>query len=300
MSDRMKTGLVGAGVFAGYHANKLAVHPRIEFLGLHDPDVERAQSLAEKHSVQAYTLDTLLAACDAVIIACPASYHGEVGRRALEAGCHCLIEKPIATKVAEAEAIVRLAAERDLVVQLGHQERMVLRAIGLDQVGEKPLSITAVRSNPYSARGTDTSVTMDLMTHDIDLCTAIFGQGPDQVEGTSKPIKSKTPDESQATLHYGTAIAKLSASRVVETGARHMAIAYPSGEVRIDFNAKTLVHSTPFDLNVDFADDPQAKDSLGAATDIFVGAVLDGKPVLVSAADGLIAVRAAVEIDGGE
>jgi predicted dehydrogenase len=299
MTQQLKTGLIGAGVFAGYHANKLAAHPRIEFMGVHDPDTGRALSLAEKHNVQALTLKALLAACDAVIIASPASYHGNLGCLALEAGCHCLIEKPIATVVESASDITRLSLERNLVVQVGHQERMVLRAIGLDRVSESPLAITAVRSNPYSARGTDTSVTMDLMTHDIDLCTALFGQGPDRVEGNSKPIKSETPDESHATLHYGTATAQLIASRVVEKGERHMTITYPSGEVRIDFNAKSLVHTTPFDLNVDFANDPQARDSLGAATDIFVGAVLDGTPVLVSAKAGLIAVEAAVKIDGG-
>ncbi len=298
MSQGLKIGLIGAGVFAGYHANKLSAHPRVDFVGIYDADEEKAAALSETHKISAYSLVGLLAESDAVIIAASATFHGEIGLQALDAGCHCLIEKPLATSVQQAEAIVMRASEKGLRVQVGHQERMVLRAIGLDLINERPLAIKAVRSNPYSKRGTDTSVTMDLMTHDIDLCTALFEQAPDRVDGHSTAIKSKTADEAQGRLHYGDAVAELTASRIVETGERYMMISYPSGEVHIDFNAKTLTHSTPFDLNTHFAEDSRAADSLGAATDVFVRAVLDGSPVLVSAEDGAVAVQVAAEIDG--
>ena len=298
MSDTMKIGLVGAGVFAGYHANKLSEHPRVSFVGVHDPDRPRACALAEKHGVEVMDADALHAACDAMVIACPASFHGEMAIRALEADCHCLIEKPLAVTVGDAERIVGISKKKSLVVQVGHQERMVLKAIGLLDVEEVPLAVNAVRSSPYSSRGTDTSVTMDLMTHDIDICTALFGRAPDSVSGQSRPVKSKTADEANAVLTYGYARAKLSASRVVETGERHMTVTYPSGTVKIDFNAKTLVNATDHDLNARFGDSDLAKDSLGAATKSFIAAILDKTPVMVSAEEGLIAVRTAAEVDG--
>lgn len=297
MSTRLKMGLVGAGVFAGYHANKLAELARVEFIGVHDPDETRAKAVAEKHSVTALSAQDLFELCDAVVIACPASFHGRMALQALEAGCHCLIEKPLAVSVAEAEQIVAASKSKSLTVQIGHQERMVLRAIGLDRVEDVPLSIEAVRTSPYSVRGTDTSVTMDLMTHDIDLCTVLFGRAPDGVTGQSHAVKSTTPDDAQATLTYGETTATLRASRVAEVGERRMIITYPTGQVEIDFNAKRLTHDTPYDLNTEFGDDPRAKDSLGAATRVFVDAVLDGTPALVSAQDGLIAVRVATQID---
>ncbi len=300
MTQRLKIGLIGAGVFAGYHANKLAVHPRLEFVGVHDPDQGRAAALAKKHKVGAMDAEALVSQCDAMVIACPASFHGGMAIQALEAGCHCLIEKPLAVGVSAAERILELSQRSNLIVQVGHQERMVLRAIGLDKVKETPLRVEAIRANGYSQRGTDTSVTMDLMTHDIDLCTALFGAAPDDVSGQSKAVKSKTPDEADVTLIYSEAKAVLRASRVTETPQRRMVLTYPSGAVEIDFNAKKLTHDTPFDLNANFGDDPRAKDSLGAATNIFVEAVLEGTPVLVSAADGLIAVRVAAQIDGDQ
>jgi len=173
MVDTIKIGLIGAGVFAGYHANKLAEHERVEFMGVHDPDGSRARILSNKHGVPALHDEDLFDVSDAVIVACPAIYHGEMVARALHYGCHCLVEKPLSTSLAAAEDILELSDQKNLIVQIGHQERIVLNAIGLDKVEERPTQIEAVRYSPYSLRGTDTSVTMDLMTHDIDLCTAI-------------------------------------------------------------------------------------------------------------------------------
>lgn len=300
MSERLKIGLIGAGVFAGYHANKLSAHPRVTFTGVVDRSGKRAAELAKKHDVPSLKLDELLDVSDAVVIASAASAHGDLAVKALKAECHCLIEKPLATSIAAAEKIVSTALSRDLVVQVGHQERMVLAAIGLDNLKERPVRIEAVRHSSYSHRGTDTSVTMDLMTHDIDLCTALMGRAPDDVRGEAQPIRSDMPDMAYGILHYGNAVALLSASRVENASERWMKVTYPSGEVLIDFSAKTLVNSTDFALDETFADKKIAKDSLGAATDMFVKAVLDGTPVLVSAEEGAIAVRTAMTIDEGK
>jgi predicted dehydrogenase len=298
-AENLKVGLIGAGVFGGYHANKLASDKRVNFLGVFDPDSERASALAEKHSVEAYkTSSDLFAKAQAVIIACPASYHGEMAMAALEADCHALIEKPIATSLEEAERITDLAQEKNLVVQIGHQERFVARAIGLDKVTETPTHIIAVRNTGYSPRGTDTSVTLDLMTHDIDLCCFLMREAPNSVSGTSEPIKSRTPDTARAELNFSKGSAILSASRVEEGVSRQMTLKYQSGTVLIDFAAKTLQHDIPFELNADFGSDPSAADSLGAATNSFISAVLNGSPVSASALDGLTAARVALQIDG--
>jgi len=299
MPEKIKIGLVGAGIFAGYHANKLAAHRRVQFIGVHDPDAARATVLAQKHKIEAMELESLLKASDALVIACPASFHGSVALQALRADCHLLIEKPLAITVAEAEEIAKLGASKNLTIQVGHQERMVLRAIGLDSIPERPLTIEAVRNSPYSPRGTDTSVTFDLMTHDIDLCTVLMGGAPEGIQGQSQQVKSNAPDMAYAILTYGDSKARLSASRVAEASERWMRLIYPSGEIRIDFNAKTLTNAAGFDLNMDFAQNPIAKDSLGAATNVFIQAVLDDTPVLVSAEDGTIAVKVAAAIDQG-
>lgn len=297
MSERLKVGLIGAGVFAGYHAHKLAAHPRVNFTAVVDSHAERATKLADIHGIQALPLGQMLAMSDAVVIASAATTHGSLAIQALKAGCHCLIEKPLATTVAQAEEITTLAAAQGLTVQVGHQERMVLRAIGLEDLEDRPLKIEAVRNSTYSVRGTDTSVTFDLMSHDIDLCTLLMGGAADVVNGQSGAVRSATADMADARLRFGDAAAHLTASRVAEKSERWMKLTYPTGEVRIDFNAKTLSNSTAFALDTNFAHNEMAKDCLGAATDVFVRAILDGTPVLVSAEDGAIAVRTAAKID---
>ncbi len=299
MSQNLKVGVVGAGVFGGYHAGKCAQHPRIEFIGIYDPSYARAKIGADKHGVKAFrNYAGMLKAVDAVIIAAPASAHGQMASRALEAGRHVLIEKPIAETTDEARRIVDLAACKGLVVQVGHQERFVLKAIGLDKVPERPVKIIAHRRSPYSLRGTDVSVTLDLMTHDLDLVLWLMHDDPLSIRGESLCVKSSSPDAAYACLAFKHGKARLEASRVEEVSSRQMSVTYPSGRVEVDFNAKTLVNTTPFELNDKFGDDPAAKDSLGAATNAFVEAVLDGKPVPITGGCGLRSLSAALTVDG--
>lgn len=299
MSEKLKIAVIGAGVFGGYHANKCAAHPRTEFVGIYDPDIERAKTHADKHGVQAFdNFQAMLAKTDAVIVASPADTHGAMTLTALEFGKHCLIEKPIASTLTEAARIVELSKEEKLVVQVGHQERFVAKAIGLDRLPESPSKIISRRMSKYSERGTDVSVALDLMTHDLDLVSMLMGGMPNKVRGEARTEKSDFPDFSKGELSFTNGTATLTASRLEDDFARTMAISYPSGDVHIDFNAKTLTHNTPFDLNADFGEDPSAKDSLGAASNAFIEAILDGTPVPVSAQDGYNALKLALIIDG--
>lgn len=299
MSHSLKIAVIGAGVFGGYHANKCAAHPRADFVGIYDPDIERAKAQAEKHGVEAFgDFQTMLAKTQAVIVASPADTHGAMALTALEFGKHCLIEKPIASTLREAKRIVQLAKDKNLSVQIGHQERFVAKAIGLHNLPQSPINIVSRRMSKYSPRGTDVSVTLDLMTHDLDLALMLMGGLPKAVRGQTRTEKSEFPDFARGDLVFENGTATLTASRLEDEFARTMEITYPSGTVSIDFNAKALTHNTPFDLNIDFSEDPSAKDSLGAASAAFIDAVLDGMPVPVTAEEGYNALKLALCIDG--
>lgn len=299
MKKSLKIAVIGAGVFGGYHANKCAANPRADFVGIYDPDITRAKQQADKHGVDAFdNFQSMLAKCEAVIVASPADTHGAMAITALEFGKHCLIEKPIAATIKDAAIIVALAKDKKLIVQVGHQERFVAKAIGLDRLRQSPIHITSNRMGKFSKRGTDVSVSLDLMTHDLDLVLMLMGQLPEQVTGQTRMEKSGFPDYSRGELSFENSTATLTASRLEDDFSRTMDIAYPSGEVHIDFNAKTLTHNTPFDLNADFSEDPSAKDSLGAASNAFIEAVLDGAPIPVTAEDGYNALKMALCIDG--
>lgn len=301
MEKTLRMGVIGAGVFGGYHAGKCAAHPRVNFVGVYDTDYARARALAAKHDVSAFnSYAEFLSQIDAVIIAAPASSHGEMAIKALNGACHVLVEKPIADTVALGHRIVDLAEVKDCVLQVGHQERFVLKAIGLDKIAERPSKIVGHRRSPYSERGTDVSVTLDLMTHDLDLVLWLMQTDPMRISGESHCVRSETPDTAHALLQFDGGEARLEASRVAKDGSRTMELTYASGTVTIDFNAKTLVNTTHYELNAEFGEDPSARDSLGAATNAFVEAILDGKPVPITGGNGLRALNAALIVDRSE
>lgn len=298
-AEKLKIGVIGAGVFGNYHAAKCAAHPRHDFIGIFDPDHQRVRKAAQRHGTRAYdNCNTLLARVDAVIIASIAIHHGPIAVAALKAGCHVLVEKPIANTLEFAQAMVDLAKEKNLVLQVGHQERFVARAIGLDSAPQKPLRINATRFGPRARRGTDVSVTLDLMTHDLDMAMWLMGGRPVAVNGESIRVYSGTPDAARAVLTFKDgATARLEASRCEDELKRVMHIDYPDGYVRIDFVNKTFEDTTGYGFNQDFAAHPLAQDSLGAGTSAFTAAVLDGTPIAVSGQDGLNALEMALKID---
>ena len=300
VSRKIKIGVVGAGVFGGYHALKCYDNPNIEFVGIYDHNVKNAVTIAKQYDALNYNAyNSLLSDVEAVIIASPAQTHGSLAIAALKVGVHCLIEKPIAANLNDAQQIVELAKANNCIVQIGHQERFVAQAIGLDQITEIPLSITAFRMSPYSSRGTDVSVTLDLMSHDLDLLNVLVKVRASKITGAPVQVRSNMTDAALGILSFpsGT-VARLHASRVEEVYRRTMDITYSSGTVSIDFNAKTLTHNTPFKLDADFKTNPFAQDSLGAATNAFVKAILDDSPVPITAEDGYKALEMALAIDG--
>jgi predicted dehydrogenase len=296
----LKIGVIGAGVFGNYHAAKCAAHPRHEFIGMFDTGHDRLKASAARHGTQAFdNCNELLSSVDAVIVACPAIHHGPIAIAALRAGRHVLVEKPIASNLETAQTMIDLAEEQNLVLQVGHQERFVARAIRLDKTPERPTSIHSIRFGPTSTRGIDVSVTLDLMTHDLDLAMWLMGERPSHVTGESMTVYSQTQDVSRADLKFPSGgTAKFEASRAEEARKRISRIEYPSGHLIIDFVNKTFENTTDFGFNENFADDPLAMDSLGAATDAFTSSILDGTPVAIPAIAGLNALDIALQIDG--
>lgn len=299
-SKRLRAGVVGAGVFGGFHASKYATHERADLVGIYEPDIEKARALAQKHGAKAYdNLARLIADCDAITVASPAVHHFEAAAAALANGRHVLVEKPIASSVEEARELIQLAATHGRVLQVGHQERFVFNAMGLFAVPDRPKRIVASRMGPPSERCLDVSVTLDLMVHDLDLAIALAGGAVTSVEGEVDKGRFGTPDIARAKLVFDNGcVAEMEASRVHHERDRKMRVEYEAGVLEIDFVAKTFENSTPYALNADFADTPVARDSLGANVNAFIASALDGEPVAVPGIAGLRALDAARAIDG--
>lgn len=273
---KVRIGVVGAGVFGGYHAQKFSASEFADFVGVTDFRTEAAEALIAKVGKgRAFaSFEEMAAQCDAIVIATPASTHAKLARMALEAGKHTLVEKPLALTGEEAADLAWLAVDKDLILQVGHQERLVFAAMGLLSIPEKPKRIEAVRSGPRSPDGRceDVSVVFDLMIHDLDLAAELLGGQALTATGYGISSHTRLLDEATAELVFaGGGVAKLTASRCAPARKRTMRIDYPSGRVEIDLITRQVTNETPFDIRVDVSD--ILPDPLRAADEAFLAAI---------------------------
>lgn len=280
---KVRAGVVGAGVFGGYHAQKYAGLEGVDLVGIFDTDAERAATLAKSLNVKPYTdYKSFIEAVDVTSIAAPASNHFGLTEFALKNGVHCLVEKPLALDNAQARGLVDVAERLGVVLQVGHQERFVAEAAGLfDQ-------LSAVRSATFrriclpSGRCEDVSVTLDLMIHDLDLARQLqFGE-PARIEATGDY------NNAEACLWFDDGrFLRFAASRRAEVQERKVTIDIAGKEVVFDFVSKERSDGRRVDI----------ADSLKLGVAKFVGAVRGENPVAVSGEDGGLALEWALLIE---
>jgi predicted dehydrogenase len=280
MSESLRGGVIGAGVFGGYHARQYATLPGVVLSGVFDPHPDRAAKIAVPLKGRAFRdLHEFLEEVDVVTVASPATWHAEQALAAVAAGKPVYVEKPIATSVAEAEKLRVAAAAKGLVVACGHQERVGFRAMGLLDIPEQPRRLEALRHGPPSDRSRDVSAVLDLMVHDLDLALAISAAEPVTAEGEGALSDDGVWDVARAEVSFDDGFSALfDVSRQAPERRRTMRVVYPSGEVEIDFIARTIRNTTPFALDPDYAETPQGKDPLGASVAGFLAAVRGEAP----------------------
>ena len=201
VSSRLRIGLAGAGHFGRYHALKVAASERAMLAGVFDPDSERAKTVGWEAGAPDLPFPALLAACDAVVIAAPAEAHHALAAQALRAGKHVLVEKPIAATLAQADELATLAAERKLVLQVGHLERFsaAFRRDGRPARARRSTSRPPA-SRPFKQRGTDVSVILDLMIHDLDLILSLVASEIESVDAVGAAVASEHVDMANARI----------------------------------------------------------------------------------------------------
>jgi len=300
MAESLRGGVIGAGVFGGYHARQYARLDGVVLSAVLDPHPDRAAKVAVPLGGRAFhAMDEFLAAVDVVTIASPATHHANQALAALAAGKPVYIEKPIAVSVADAEKIREAARAKGLVVACGHQERVVFRAMGLLDVPEQPLLLEALRHGPPSERSRDVSAVLDLMVHDLDLALSLSVSEPVTAEGEGRFGASGNWDRARAEVTFEDGFTALfDVSRQAPERKRTMRVVYPSGEVEIDFMTRQFRNTTPFQLNPDFADTPAATDPLGTSVEGFLQAVRGEAPrPVVTAEEAIRALDLALAVE---
>ncbi len=297
--SKLKVGIAGAGVFGKYHAQKAAASGRAELAGVFDAQFERAEKLADSHGAEAsVSYEALLKDVDAIVIALPATFHEDFVRRALMADKHVLVEKPLALTATGARQLAGEAITRGRVLQVGHQERFVARAMGMFRIEESPTLLESVRYSPPSPdnRAGDVSVIWDLMIHDLDLAGCLIEGKFEGVRARGSRVHSEHLDKAEAEFTYSSgAIARLKASRAATARERTMRVVYPSGEISVDFLTREVVNTTPYQIKVDISED--LPDPLGAADESFYAACLgvSNSPVPGHGAVAAVAMAEAAE-----
>ncbi len=249
--------------------------------------------------------EALLATADAMIIAAPAEAHHALACAALRAGRHVLVEKPIASTLAQADELAALATERALVLQVGHLERFSAAYGALAGQMSSPLYIEATRIAPYKPRGTDVSVILDLMIHDLDLILALVDSPIDTVDAVGAAVASAHEDIANARIRFTNgAVATITASRISARTERRMRLFAKDGYMAVDFANRSVSvvargRGKPVPGVEGFGIEEiswQDHDSLAAEHAAFAASVLDGAPVLVDAAAGRRALAAALAV----
>lgn len=296
MSDCLRIGVVGCGVFGGYHIKKYkeleALISGIKLTTVFDTNLTTRGKFSSVYDVKAVsTIENLIGEVDMVSICTPATCHYRDAKMMLEAGIHVLVEKPISINLREAEELIQIAKDKNLVFTVGHQERFVFDTMGILAIPEIPVVMTAWRESAYSSRGTDVSVIIDLMIHDLDLIHMII---PGQVATVSAVGRgTNAVDYCSATLDFDNgSFVNLRASRISDEVRRGMKIIYSSGKIEIDFVKRTVINTTPYDIKELNGGDP-----LGESVANFVMSVKGLLPSMVTAEQARRALNTALMIE---
>lgn len=304
-------GVVGVGALGRHHARHFAAQHGAELVGVYDTDPERAGRVAAEAGTRAFTsLADLLGAVRAVVVAVPTVAHREVGLECLGRGVSVLMEKPLASSIAEADELLAEAGRHEVVFAVGHIERFNRAVRAAMGYLERPMFLEGIRLAPFQPRGTDVAVVLDLMIHDLDLANHLVG-GADSadVRASGVSVLSSHLDMVNARVEFqGGAVASMTASRVARERVRRLRIFQPSGYFSLDLaaGAGTFMRlregwrpgtGSSIQEIVETVElrAPEA-DALGLELAAFVAAVRGDRAALVSAAEGRTALALALEV----
>jgi predicted dehydrogenase len=292
--SEVRAAVVGVGSLGQHHARVYASLPGCRLAGVYDVDPQRAKAVADRHGAPVLEkLRDVIASADAVSVAVPTVDHHRVAKALLDAGRDVLVEKPIAATLDEADDLIRLAAERSAVLQVGHIERFNPAMDVLRAATREPRFIEVHRLGSFSPRSLDIDVVLDLMIHDLDIVLALDGSDPVQVDAVGVPVLTPRVDIANVRLRFRSGlIANLTASRVSAEKVRKFRVFFPRTYISVDFAARaaqvyrlTTGASGAPDISVEQTAAPDEEPLRRQLTE-FVRAVRERTSPLVTGADG--------------
>lgn len=233
----LKIGVLGTGHLGKIHLKCIQLSDAYELIGFYDPDDRAAQVAIETYGIQRFsTPQELFAAVEVVDIVTPTTTHFDVASQAIKAGKHIFIEKPITRTVEEAEELIKLAREFKVKAQVGHVERFNPALLALEDIELNPMFIEAHRLAVFNPRGTDVSVILDLMIHDLDIVLSTVKSEVKFISASGVAVASNTPDIANARLEFENGcVANLTASRISLKQMRKVRLFQKDAYISLDF-----------------------------------------------------------------
>jgi predicted dehydrogenase len=245
MSTRkIKVGVVGVGALGKSHARIYSELAEADLVGVFDVDAARAAAMAKEYNTKAFaSIEELADGVDAASVVVPTDRHYEVGCRLLDRGIHLLVEKPIAASTAEAEELVARAQEKQAILQVGHVERFNPVLSFLDGLTRPPRFIEAHRLAPYPPprpglppRGTEVSVVLDLMIHDLEVILHLVKAPVKEIRAVGVPVLSPTEDIANVRLQFENGcVANVTASRISPERMRKIRVFLEDTYISLDY-----------------------------------------------------------------
>jgi len=312
----LKIGVFGVGHLGKFHLSNWKEINGVNIAGFYDPSEETALAAKEHYQVERYAdVDELIDACDAVDIVAPTTTHFELCKKAILKSKHVFVEKPLANTIEEAKELLKLSKEANIKFQVGHVERFNPAFLAAKAYKLNPMFIEVHRLAQFNPRGTDVSVILDLMIHDIDIILSLVKSNVKSISANGVIVMSDTPDIANVRIEFDNGcVANLTSSRISMKKMRKMRLLQKDSYVSIDFLEKKteiIKLRSPGDKNV-FSfdiDTPKGKKTIAISAPLvpegnalrmelesFKNAIINNTNTVVSEVDGFLAMEIAHQI----
>ena len=302
----IKTAVIGTGYLGKFHVEKCATLPQSQLIAICDINTSHARELSEKYAIDATNdYQSLANKVDAVTIATPTASHFEIAQFFLENGIHVLIEKPITISVKEADQLIQIAQKKKLVLQAGHIERFNPTFQSIAPQLSQPLFIESQRLTSFKLRGSDISVILDLMIHDIDIILSIAKSKITDIRATGANVLTQFIDIANARIEFENGcVASMTASRINSNAVRRLRVFQHDAYFYVDMHKnicrirkKANTEMFPGVPNINSEEKHLEKgDALKDEIQHFLTAIINKTQPIVSGEDGRNALAVALEI----
>lgn len=315
----LKLGVLGVGHLGKFHLGILKDFSNCKLVGFYDPSEETSKEVLKEFNICRFnSIDALLDNVDVVDVVSPTVSHFNCALKALKKSKHVFIEKPVTSTVQEAKELIAIAKEADVKVQVGHVERFNPALLAARPYIVQPMFIEAHRLRQFNPRGTDVSVILDLMIHDIDIILSLIRSAVKKINVSGVSVISDTPDIANARIEFSNGcVANLTASRISLKSMRKMRIFQKDAYISIDFLKKRSEvvrikdndgNSDPLALTIDLGKDKgkklisfdnldvQESNAIKLELELFINSILNNTTPLVTLQDGFEALNVANQI----